>query len=80
MIAFVGLQHYLPITNYWIPPPNGVNITEATSIPDRIRTEKDEDLIEKHALLDSLLETRAWGENYITNPFTYLTNDVTSLK
>jgi hypothetical protein len=41
--------------------------------------ERDEELIEKHALLDSLLEKRAWGEKYIVNPFPYLTDDITSL-
>lgn len=34
-------------------------------------------MIEKHALLDSLLEKRAWGKKYISNPFVYLTNDIT---
>lgn len=39
--------------------------------------ERDEELIEKHALLDSMLEKRAWGKGYVTNPFCYLTEDIT---
>jgi len=41
--------------------------------------ESDEDLIEKQALLDSLLEKRAWGERYIANAFPYLVKDITEV-
>ena len=37
-------------------------------------------MIEKHALLDSLLEKRPWGKKYIHNPFPYLTDDITKEK
>lgn len=77
--AFVGSHHINPIRSYWIPPPNGINFSEATRIPDRVGNETEEDLIEKHALLDSLLEKRPWGKKYIHNPFPYLTDDITSL-
>lgn len=75
--AFVGTHHINPIKSYWVPPPNGINFSEATRVPDKIQGETDEDLIEKHALLDSLLEKRPWGAKYIHNPFPYLTNDIT---
>lgn len=75
--GFVGGHHIYPIKSYWVPPPNGINFSEATRIPDRISNETDEDLIEKHALLDSLLEKRPWGAKYIHNPFPYLTDDIT---
>ena len=29
--------------------------------------------------MDVMLETRAWGKKYISNPFPYLTNDITAL-
>lgn len=29
-------------------------------------------LIEKQAILDVLLDTRCWGQKYITNPFPYI--------
>lgn len=79
MVAFVGIHQYVPIQQYWEPAPHGINYSEATRIPDRILGERDEELIEKHALLDSLLEKRAWGEDYIVNPFPYITEDITNL-
>jgi len=77
--AFVGLSHYNPILEYWQPPPQGINFYEATRIPDRIKGESDLEQIEKQAIMDVMLETRAWGKKYISNPFPYLTNDITAL-
>lgn len=37
-------------------------------------------LIEKQALLDVLLDTRVWGEKYVTNPFPYIEEDITKIK
>lgn len=65
--------------NYWAPPPHGVNFTQATKIPKRPENETDEMLIEKQALLDVLLDTRLWGEKYITNPFPYIEEDLTRI-
>ncbi len=79
MVSFIGTHHVNPIKSYWVPAPNGINFTEATRIPDRKPEETDEDLIEKHALLDSLLEKKPWGESYINNPFPYLTRDITKV-
>ena len=76
--AFVGAHHYVPIQKYWVDAPYGVNIYQATRIPERISGEKDEELIEKHALMDSLLEKRAWGQSFIVNPFSYLSEDLSS--
>lgn len=49
IVAFVGLAHYIPIKEYWEPAPFGINFHEANRIPDRIKGETDEDLIEKQA-------------------------------
>ena len=35
-------------------------------------------LIEKQAILDVLLDTRLWGQKYITNPFPYIDKDITA--
>lgn len=37
-------------------------------------------LIEKQAILEVLLDTRIWGEKYITNPFPYINRDITAFK
>lgn len=37
-------------------------------------------LIEKQAILDVLLDTRVWGEKYVTNPFPYVEKDITKIK
>lgn len=37
MVAFVGNPHFMPIQRYWIPPPHGINFTQATKIPPRIK-------------------------------------------
>lgn len=76
--AFIGAHHYVPIQRYWIGPPYGVNFSQATRVPDRVQGERDEELIEKQALLDSLLEKKAWGQGYVVNPFSYLSEDLTS--
>ena len=79
IVAYVGIHHFLPIDHHWEGAPQGVNIAEATRIPERILGETEEELIEKHALLDSMLEKRAWGEKYVVNPFSYLTEDLTQI-
>ena len=77
--AFVGTPHFSPIQNYWKPPPHGVNYTQATTIPKRLENETNEMLIEKQAILDVLLDTRLWGDKYITNPFPYIEKDITKI-
>jgi hypothetical protein len=37
MVAFVGNPHFVPIQRYWIPPPHGINFSNATKIPPRIK-------------------------------------------
>lgn len=37
-------------------------------------------LIEKQAILEVLLDSRVWGEKYITNPFPYIEKDITKIK
>ena len=32
--ATVGMEHYRPIQEYWIGPPEGINLTQATTIPE----------------------------------------------
>lgn len=79
MVAMVGAQHFVPIQQYWEPVPYGINYSEAIRIPTRMIGERDEDLIEKHALLDSVLEKRVWGEDYVINAFPYIEEDITSI-
>ena len=57
-----------------------MNYTQAVTIPQRIANETNEMLIEKQAIMDVLLDTRLWGEKYITNPFPYIEEDVTKIK
>lgn len=79
-LVYIGTPHYSPIQNYWEPPPHGINFTQATRIPKRIENESSEMLIEKQAILDVLMDTRIWGEKYITNPFPYINSDITAFK
>ncbi len=79
VLAFVGAPHYYPIQKYWVPPPEGVNFTTATTIPKRIMNESDEDLIEKQAIFDVMLGTRVWADKYIVNPFPYIEPDITKI-
>lgn len=39
--------------------------------------ETDEQLVEKQAILEVLLNTRTWGRPFISNPFPYISEDVT---
>lgn len=71
-LVYVGTPHFVPISNYWRPPPSGINYSQATKIPKRLENESDEMLIEKQAIIDVLLDTRLWGEKYIVNPFPYI--------
>eukprot|EP01016_Furgasonia_blochmanni_P055040 TRINITY_DN9140_c0_g3_i1.p1 TRINITY_DN9140_c0_g3~~TRINITY_DN9140_c0_g3_i1.p1 ORF type:complete len:320 (-),score=66.94 TRINITY_DN9140_c0_g3_i1:120-1079(-) len=80
IVAMVGIHHFNPVQRYWQPPPHGINYEEATKIPSRIRGDTDENVIEKHAILDVLLEKKAWGAKYISNPFPYLVEDITKVK
>ena len=54
-------------------------MTQATSIPDGFPGETSEDLIEKQAILDVLLESRTWSKAYLSNPFPYLFEDVSTV-
>jgi hypothetical protein len=72
--VFVGAPHFIPIQRYWVGPPGGVNYTQATHIPPKIPNETPEMLIEKQVLFDLLLDTKVWGQKYITNPFQYITD------
>lgn len=79
VLGFVGHPHLLPIQKYWIPPPEGINFTTASTVPKRIMNETDEDLIEKQAIFDMMLNTRIWSEKYVTNPFPYIEEDITKI-
>jgi hypothetical protein len=35
--------------------------------------------IEKQAIMEVLLDTRTWGDKYITNPFPYIDKDITKI-
>lgn len=54
----------------------------AFDVPKRPPIEKgetDEELIEKHALLDVMLQTNLWGREYVKNPFPYISEDFETL-
>lgn len=57
-----------------------MNYSQATQIPERIRGETDEIVIEKQAIMDVLLESRVWGAKYLSNPFPYVVKDITQAK
>lgn len=78
-VAFVGAPHFVPIQRYWVGPPSGVNYTQATHIPPKIPNETPDMLIEKQALFDLLLDTKVWGQKYITNPFQYVHECITDI-
>lgn len=80
MICAVGMEHYRPIQEYWIGPPSGINYTEATRIPEGFAGETADDLIEKQAIMDVLLETRTWSKPYLSNPFPYLFPDISKIE
>lgn len=79
-LAYVGNPHFIPIQKYWLPPPKGINYTQATQIPDRIDNETNEDLIEKQVIFDILLSSRVWAEKYVFNPFPYINEDITKIE
>eukprot|EP00340_Litonotus_pictus_P000568 CAMPEP_0170519632 /NCGR_PEP_ID=MMETSP0209-20121228/4972_1 /TAXON_ID=665100 ORGANISM="Litonotus pictus, Strain P1" /NCGR_SAMPLE_ID=MMETSP0209 /ASSEMBLY_ACC=CAM_ASM_000301 /LENGTH=369 /DNA_ID=CAMNT_0010805571 /DNA_START=282 /DNA_END=1391 /DNA_ORIENTATION=- len=79
-LAFVGTPHFMPIQKYWIPPPSGINYTQATKIPERLPNETNDYLIEKQVLFDILLGTRIWADKYVFNPFPYINEDFTKLE
>jgi formylmethanofuran:tetrahydromethanopterin formyltransferase len=54
-------------------------MSEATRIPDGFPGETVEDLIEKQAIMDVLLESRVWSRNYLSNPFPYIFEDITKI-
>ena len=49
-------------------------------MPIKNLNEPDEKLIEKHALLEIMFETRLWNQEYIGNPFPYISENFHSLK
>jgi hypothetical protein len=77
--VFVGAPHYIPIQRYWVGPPGGVNYTQATNIPPKIPNESPEMLIEKQVLFDLLLDSKVWGQKYISNPFVYITESIVDI-
>ena len=76
VLAFVGTPHFMPIQKYWVPPPEGINFTQASTIPNRILNETNEMLIEKQVILDVMMESRVWSDKYIINPFPYIEKDI----
>lgn len=78
--AFVGIHHFNPITKYWVSPPHGISFEEACRVGERVLGETDEEQIEKQALLDVILEQKAWAPRYVVNPFSYLVDDITKVK
>mmetsp|Transcript_27584 Transcript_27584/g.49737 ORF Transcript_27584/g.49737 Transcript_27584/m.49737 type:complete len:414 (+) Transcript_27584:32-1273(+) len=69
IVAFVGAPHFYPILRLW---REYTPFHEATKVPPKMQSDTPEILIEKHAILDFLLETEAWNEYYTVNPFPYI--------
>ncbi len=72
VIAFVGSPHFEQIQNLW---GQKISFESVLQVPDRIVSEKENDLIEKQAIFDVLMDSRLWSESYIVNPFIYLEKD-----
>lgn len=45
---------------------------DAIRIPSKLYEDTTDTLIEKHALLDVILESSIWGRKYQKNPFPYI--------
>lgn len=80
IVAMVEMHHYSPMISYWEPPPHGINYTEATRVPPRVPGETDEEVIEKHAIMDVMLSSQVWGAPYLSNAFPYLIEDLSAVE
>lgn len=69
VLAFIGAPHIFPVQKLW---QTKTSFRKACEIPARLASDTVETLIEKHALMDALLETQVWNEYYTLNPFPYL--------
>jgi len=69
VIGFVGSPHFEQIQSLW---DQQISFESALKVPDRIVSESENDLIEKQAIFDVLMDSRLWSESYIVNPFIYL--------
>ena len=74
--AFVGIDYVDPIADNWESDELlTVSFAEVLGIPARVETDTADALLEKHAILDVLLEENAWNSPYLKNPFPYLTDE-----
>ncbi len=49
-------------------------------LPEREENDTNEDLVEKHAILDAIYDTKVWRERYVENMFMYLDLDKKLIK
>lgn len=74
--AFVGVDYADPIADHWSSSEiAGTSFSDIAGLPLSLDTDSIDDLIEKHALLDVLLEGDIWEIQYIKNKFPYLPGD-----
>ncbi|CAG9315698.1 unnamed protein product [Blepharisma stoltei] len=71
VVSFVNNPTYLALPEIWKEADN-LSFKEACQIPPKIPEDTNEILIEKHALLDVILETNIWASKYTKNPFPYI--------
>jgi len=58
LLVFVNSVHYKMINEYWIPQDkSGISLKKATEVPPRLLSEKDDELIEKHAIMDVTIKS-----------------------
>ena len=71
--AFVGIHHVDPIVDLWNSDfIKGANFQQLVGIPDRLPVDTVDSLLEKHAILDVMLEENIWNLPYLSNLFPYL--------
>lgn len=70
-VSFLRNSSYLSIQEIW-QQSDPINLNDELIIPSNYPGDDKETLIEKHALLDIILEFNVWGQKYTRNPFPYI--------
>ena len=76
--VFLRMDHFHKFQKYYDVENLDFSFEKAFNVPIR-SNETDERLIEKHALLDFLLESNLWGRSYVMNPFPYISENYHNL-
>lgn len=75
---FLRMDSFLTFQKYYEVEGLEHSWEKAFNVPMKTE-EPDERLIEKHALLDFMMESNLWNRNYIGNPFPYISENFHSL-